>query len=169
MAEVDALPNPNNLYIYHLPQIQWRNLCTLPYRVVYDYLSFPAPTHFGFSGTPVMTRSGATLTRLTQFISRPRAFKHGRSISTQPLQFDTASLMEEERLPFYEAEQFYPVHIGEVLHSRYKVLGKLGYGSYSTVWLCRDNRYEFSLIRGDSVQYLAYSHAVVINMSLSRR
>ncbi|KAE8162112.1 kinase domain protein [Aspergillus tamarii] len=59
-------------------------------------------------------------------------------MSTQPLQVGTARLIEEERLPFYKAEQFYSVHIGELLHSRYKVLVKLGYGSYSTVWLCRD-------------------------------
>jgi hypothetical protein len=55
--------------------------------------------------------------------------------------------MEEEKLPFYKVEQFYPVHIGELLHSRYKLLGKLGYGSYSTVWLCHDERYESSLIQ----------------------
>lgn len=45
---------------------------------------------------------------------------------------------EEERLPFYDADQFYPVRIGEILNSQYKVVGKLGYGAYSTVWLCRD-------------------------------
>lgn len=143
---IDSLPKLNNLHIYHLPKFQWCNIRALPYPVTYDYLPF-TPNHLSFSETLVMTRSGATLTRLTQFISRPRAFKHGRSISTQPLQFDTTSLMEEERLPFYKAEQFYPVHIGEVLHSRYKVVGKLGYGSYSIVWLCRDKRYEFSLVQ----------------------
>nr|KMM69727.1 hypothetical protein CPAG_06041 [Coccidioides posadasii RMSCC 3488] len=46
--------------------------------------------------------------------------------------------LEEETLPFYEHEQYYPVHIGEVFGSRYQVVGKLGYGAYSTVWLCRD-------------------------------
>ncbi|PYH39103.1 kinase domain protein [Aspergillus neoniger CBS 115656] len=47
-------------------------------------------------------------------------------------------LLEEEKLPFYKPDQFYPVHIGELLKSRYRVLGKLGYGSYSTVWLCHE-------------------------------
>ncbi|KAF2019621.1 kinase domain protein [Aaosphaeria arxii CBS 175.79] len=47
---------------------------------------------------------------------------------------------EEESLPWYNPNQFYPVRIGEILDSRYKVLGKLGYGAYSTVWLCRDVR-----------------------------
>ncbi|RAK91960.1 kinase domain protein [Aspergillus costaricaensis CBS 115574] len=46
--------------------------------------------------------------------------------------------LEEEKLPFYKPGQFYPVHIGELLNSRYRVVGKLGYGSYSTVWLCHE-------------------------------
>ncbi|RAL06821.1 uncharacterized protein BO97DRAFT_307762, partial [Aspergillus homomorphus CBS 101889] len=45
---------------------------------------------------------------------------------------------EEEQLPFYKAECFYPVRIGEVFASRYQVVVKLGYGTSSTVWLCRD-------------------------------
>jgi hypothetical protein len=51
---------------------------------------------------------------------------------------DSSQLVEEEALPFYSPELFYPVHIGEVLNSKYRVLGKLGYGDFSTVWLCRD-------------------------------
>ncbi|KAK9366826.1 protein kinase [Lipomyces kononenkoae] len=47
-------------------------------------------------------------------------------------------LVEEETLPFYEDDQYYPVRIGEVFKSRYQVVGKLGYGAYSTAWLCRD-------------------------------
>ncbi|KDE84954.1 hypothetical protein AO1008_00304 [Aspergillus oryzae 100-8] len=33
---------------------------------------------------------------------------------TQPLQAGPVCLIEEERLPFYKAEQFYPVHIGDI-------------------------------------------------------
>ena len=47
-------------------------------------------------------------------------------------------LIEEETLPGYQQEHYYPVHIGDVFNSQYKVVGKLGYGVYSTVWLCRD-------------------------------
>ncbi|EOA91045.1 uncharacterized protein SETTUDRAFT_158518 [Exserohilum turcica Et28A] len=47
---------------------------------------------------------------------------------------------EEERLPWYSPDQFYPVRIGEILDSSYKVFGKLGYGAYPTVWLCRSIR-----------------------------
>jgi hypothetical protein len=35
---------------------------------------------------------------------------------------------EEEQLPWYKHDQFYPVHIGETFDSKYKVVGKLGYG-----------------------------------------
>lgn len=44
----------------------------------------------------------------------------------------------EETLPDYDAEHFYPVHIGDTLNARYSVLGKLGYGVISTVWLRRN-------------------------------
>ena len=46
--------------------------------------------------------------------------------------------IDEETLPWYKPEDFYPVRIGEVFQSKYQVVGKLGFGSVSTVWLCRD-------------------------------
>ncbi|PWY91703.1 kinase-like protein [Aspergillus sclerotioniger CBS 115572] len=49
-------------------------------------------------------------------------------MGTRPPRLDPNRPMDEERLPFYRPKQFY----------LYKVLGKLGYGSYSTVWLCHD-------------------------------
>lgn len=45
---------------------------------------------------------------------------------------------EEENLPSYDPEEFYPVHLGDTIKSRYHVIGKLGYGANSTVWFCRD-------------------------------
>ena len=51
---------------------------------------------------------------------------------------DNAYLLEEETFPWYDAKAFYPVRIGEIFQSRYQVLGKLGFGSVSTAWLCRD-------------------------------
>ena len=49
--------------------------------------------------------------------------------------------IEEETLPDYVASRYYPVRIGEVLKDRYQVVGKLGFGASSTVWLARDMRY----------------------------
>ncbi|KAB8244454.1 kinase-like protein [Aspergillus flavus] len=51
---------------------------------------------------------------------------------------DSTEKLEEETLSWYTPDSFYPVKIGEVFQSRYQVIGKLGYGGYSTVWLCRD-------------------------------
>lgn len=51
---------------------------------------------------------------------------------------DNSLCIEEERGPWYTSTTFYPAKIGEVLQSRYQIVGKLGYGGYSTVWLCRD-------------------------------
>ena len=45
---------------------------------------------------------------------------------------------EEETLPDYLKERYYPVHIGEVFNSQYQVITKLGFSSLSTVWLCWD-------------------------------
>lgn len=50
-------------------------------------------------------------------------------------------LLEEETLDCYSPDQFYPVAVGEVLNSSYRVVGKLGYGAQATVWLCRDVRW----------------------------
>ncbi|KAJ5715761.1 protein kinase [Penicillium malachiteum] len=51
---------------------------------------------------------------------------------------DANSKLEEETLKGYLPHHFYPVNIGDMFRSRYQVVGKLGYGSHSTVWLSRD-------------------------------
>jgi hypothetical protein len=51
---------------------------------------------------------------------------------------DPTTKIEEEELPSYVAEKYYPVYIGEIFASRYQVVSKLGYGTSSTAWLCRD-------------------------------
>ncbi|KAK0253464.1 hypothetical protein LTR02_002537 [Friedmanniomyces endolithicus] len=51
---------------------------------------------------------------------------------------DPSVLVEEETVRGYKAEHYYPVRIGEVFQDRYRVIGKLGYGTASTVWLCKD-------------------------------
>lgn len=46
--------------------------------------------------------------------------------------------IEEEAIPGYIAARYYPTKIGEIFKSRYQVVGKLGFGASSTVWLARD-------------------------------
>ncbi|KAJ8462287.1 hypothetical protein ONZ51_g10998 [Trametes cubensis] len=62
---------------------------------------------------------------------------HPPSTVTYPA-IDFPELIEEEKLPCYHSKDFYPARVWQVLNSRYQVVGKLGYGAYSTVWLCRD-------------------------------
>jgi hypothetical protein len=48
------------------------------------------------------------------------------------------SKFEEEKLIGYRAEDFYPVRLSEMFKSQYQFVAKLGFGTASTVWLCRD-------------------------------
>ena len=38
----------------------------------------------------------------------------------------------------YRPGGYHPVHLGDVFCERYRVIHKLGFGTYSTVWLARD-------------------------------
>uniref|UniRef100_T1IJP3 non-specific serine/threonine protein kinase n=1 Tax=Strigamia maritima TaxID=126957 RepID=T1IJP3_STRMM len=44
----------------------------------------------------------------------------------------------EEDPKQYREGGYHPVNIGDTFHNRYTVIRKLGWGRYSTVWLCRD-------------------------------
>ncbi|KZF20989.1 kinase domain-containing protein [Xylona heveae TC161] len=68
-----------------------------------------------------------------RFALPPRQFPSSGFVS-----LDYSEKIEEEELPLYIAENYYPVYIGEVFASRYQVVSKLGYGTSSTAWLCRD-------------------------------
>lgn len=70
----------------------------------------------------------------------------GRRAPSPPLLFqntnykvvDPSQKLEEEAFYDYGTGKYYPVRIGEVLASKYQVVGKLGFGVSSTVWLARD-------------------------------
>lgn len=47
-----------------------------------------------------------------------------------------------EAIERYEPGGYYPVMIGDVLHNRYQIVDKLGFGGYSTVWLAQDKHWE---------------------------
>ncbi|KAH7170045.1 kinase-like domain-containing protein [Dactylonectria macrodidyma] len=78
-------------------------------------------------------------------VAKIRLYSTARSRSeprTFPSQgFDTVSndcLIEEEGMPEYKPEHFYPARLGEVLNGKFQTVAKLGYGSSSTIWLARD-------------------------------
>jgi len=90
----------------------------------------------------------ASLFRWALGVSR-RAPSPVRTFSTLRCQLlPKSQKIEEETLPDYLPEWFYPVQIGEVFASRYQVVGKLGYGTTSTVWLARDLTYGASRTLG---------------------
>ena len=48
-----------------------------------------------------------------------------------------AQKLEEEAFEDYKTGKYYPVRIGDIFASKYQVVGKLGFGVSSTVWLAR--------------------------------
>jgi hypothetical protein len=48
---------------------------------------------------------------------------------------NSSERVEEEH---FGIERYYPARIGDVLSSQYQIVGKLGFGNSSTVWLSRD-------------------------------
>jgi hypothetical protein len=50
---------------------------------------------------------------------------------------------DAELMNCYGPEKFAPVHIGDEFHDgKYRILDKLGVGSYATVWLAKNTEYE---------------------------
>lgn len=46
--------------------------------------------------------------------------------------------IEEEVIPGYQANHYFPTRPGYIFEQRYEALAKLGWGGCSTVWLVRD-------------------------------
>lgn len=75
-----------------------------------------------------------------------RAWKSVHRLAWKPLVFPKEGIVsiaagekiEEETIPEYVATRYYPVRIGQIFPNRYQVVGKLGFGATSTVWLARD-------------------------------
>jgi len=55
---------------------------------------------------------------------------------------DPNDYSEDEGVDDYKLGGYHPVHIGEIFMGRYLIIQKLGWGHFSTVWLCRDMKYD---------------------------
>ena len=64
-----------------------------------------------------------------------------------PFKYLPFGLGECEDLEFYEPDGFHPVHLGDIYDGRYKIIHKLGFGGFSTVWLALDTKTESELAR----------------------
>ncbi|PGH23419.1 CMGC/SRPK protein kinase [Polytolypa hystricis UAMH7299] len=69
-----------------------------------------------------------------------------RRVPSPPMRFPTSGfatvnaseVLDEERFEEFKKGQYYPVNIGDIFSSKYQIIGKLGFGVTSTVWLARD-------------------------------
>lgn len=108
----------------------------LPLNRIAQQLNHRVPNYLD-TGRPYLLRTDLHTIRMS--------FQAACTARTYPTTgFDVLPLnipVEEETGISYKAEKFYPVKLGEVFHSRYQVVSKLGFGTASTVWLCRDLQY----------------------------
>ncbi|KAI5460903.1 CMGC protein kinase [Mariannaea sp. PMI_226] len=65
-----------------------------------------------------------------------------------PIELPNDTLVDEEKLPSYEAQHYYDARPGEVLADLYQLIVKIGWGSSSTVWLAQS-------IAGPEKEYVA--------------
>ncbi|KAK3987154.1 serine-threonineeeee protein kinase [Cladorrhinum sp. PSN332] len=77
--------------------------------------------------------------------------KHESGNSPKPTEEKTVHSDIEEGSSKYHPGGFHPVYIDDVYNGRYKVLSKIGYGVYSTVWLVKDLHQEST----DGTEYYA--------------
>lgn len=67
-----------------------------------------------------------------------QSFETDPDSEPSPWKYFPFQLGESEYLEKYEPGGFHPVHLGDVYDGRYRVVHKLGFGGFSTVWLARD-------------------------------
>ena len=82
--------------------------------------------------------------RLACHLLTSRRFASTNCSRKQPLIESSAPPIEYrwihgvERLELYQRGGYHPVVIDDLLHDRYRIVDKLGFGGYSTIWLARD-------------------------------
>ncbi|EXU96711.1 serine/threonine protein kinase domain protein [Metarhizium robertsii] len=123
------------------------------------------------SSRPVLNFSNA-ISRSVSAVSRPFS---KTSESSPPRKFpstgfeliDPSEKVEEERLPFYKRDEYYPMKIGHVVYGHYQIVAKLGYGATSTVWLSRDLRNQKYWVLKVHINSLKYNHELAVYRHLA--
>lgn len=80
---------------------------------------------------------------LTAKLTPAKSSRHSHSntstvLPAEPIKYDWIDGVE--RLERYEPGGYHPIMINDLLHDRYRIVDKLGFGGYSTVWLAQDAR-----------------------------
>ena len=95
---------------------------------------------------PVRLRCSPFLNRLVQ-----TGYSHSCHLSTKSIssfmstkrQCPSYRYIEDvERLDYYRPGGYHPININDTVHNRYRIVHKLGHGTYSTTWLARDDRFQ---------------------------
>lgn len=102
-------------------------------------LFYPHQTLSSSCCSPCLWKPSSSASRLA-FRSAMDFKNFSSSADSDPSPFKYVPVEEVEKLEKYQASGYHPILIGDVLHSRYRVVHKLGYGTYSTTWLCRDSQ-----------------------------
>ncbi|XP_054279558.1 SRSF protein kinase 2-like isoform X2 [Macrosteles quadrilineatus] len=74
----------------------------------------------------------------TSSVSEPRDFQTNDPVEVQEELLNSEEEEEQEDPREYCRGGYHPVSIGDIFHCRYEVVRKLGWGHFSTVWLCWD-------------------------------
>jgi hypothetical protein len=133
--------------LYHCFSLQARHAFQLVVALVCavdsSLIKFSTPT--SFKGTSLHSKEC-----LASPASQSRIFKLAKSLFRKPpwpplhflaIGFEVVSehvILEEEQLQECKRGPYYPVNIGGVFDAKYQIVGKLGVGVSSTVWLARD-------------------------------
>ncbi|OAA55831.1 Protein kinase-like domain protein [Niveomyces insectorum RCEF 264] len=72
----------------------------------------------------------------TAVFRRPSSFSSRKPEAPEVIAGDV--LVDEESVPGYKPERFYPANPEDLLEGRYRLKAKIGWGSSSTVWLAQD-------------------------------
>ena len=91
---------------------------------------------------PQSRLGNATIARVRVRVRVFRPF-HQSTLHHPPGIQDVKGEIEEQTLSRYHQKRYYPVIIGDVLKDQYRIITKLGFGAYSTVWLAWDKKSEF--------------------------